>query len=1266
MSSAIVYIIRISLLLTFLSQYRQSISLYSNRRIKSYQSCIIETSLVGISQSQEQRLERNSKSTHLTHHSELKCSRYPSHRTRSHSVSKDLYQTEPREGNTTFSTFKYFLSQLQGKLRRILSLSSKLKSVVINIYSRLVSRSTIPLSLTDKAAEARESCAMDSTLIESQNASKHHKEGSMNIREFIASPLGTILECVLLDDIEVERRASTGCGHIVKSLLWIIRDIPMLIIVKNDSMVDKLLLSTYLNCSSVTDCNMASITMAQQLSGCEIGTIPAIPLKTPVKVIIDLNLLHNELDKYRYIYSGSSLSGLALQINVRSMIANYPNVEVANISTREKEATKKQCGSSKSSTKKTQSQVLKPNDYPSDSDINRSAITKRNDSTAFPYSTLRRLASSQETDKFLMLLNLFDSLNSPSNPLDIDDATGSGKTALHLAAWKGKLRHIEELLNRNANVNIWSTNIGNYGKTAIFYAITRCRDDIVMALLAKGAWVKIINNKGQSPRSLAVSHLSPDTVIAIEEAEMRQEDLPWLNFRATHSDGGLYGDLDPRFLEEETFKYLVTQTVLQDSSTSDSTGDKSSTTDRSIVISKDIAMPPIQELRSPCENILESISMTSEEKRILLSLLKSRSVFTTTFDMRFSNQINSKIDSNVLAMKETNATGSTMTGIEDEAPFDTFNVSSIVEGKADDISIEDTQRLLTLETIQLLDRSFNVPQSVAPEGIQRLNTENRSSLTQLEGVILSKRHVGKLLVFANLIPLSDDVQSSVFKSPSVVANKYTRLSWNVRNKTTNDVITSEPIAVQLIIGKTMFRRYGEEIARSVCRCVAPGQIVLVSGRFSCMDASDEILQRRLQYGNTTLDFIVHDYRILSSGMLSNGNTNTTSETATESSKKSKKERKSVKKDVENDSIVAIANDVEVFNVSQTVGSNETLKGSIDSYHKLKISSIYNIPDNGTATAKNSFESIDSVGVSRDVIAISAAESSQEEQESLQPNITVDCVYLIDDVSSIKHFAFIVDKILHQFDEYLKLLDSSPMDHVPKRLYVGVDCEWRPQRSSEDDHPVALLQIAIAEEVFLIDLLKLLSLEYVHAKQSDESNATESFVVADPEAISELDAALSRLFGYDSSLMLGFGLHGDLKKLHHSYPMMKSFQQFPRCLDISQLMVFMKNSNFSSHKSGRGLSKLSLEILGRLIDKSQQCSPWHERPLTMAQIEYASLDAVILLRIFDQLGIRALEIPSKPISLKKMREENPFETEADLHDLRSKEFQYAVRINGIHR
>jgi hypothetical protein len=56
-----------------------------------------------------------------------------------------------------------------------------------------------------------------------------------------------------------------------------------------------------------------------------------------------------------------------------------------------------------------------------------------------------------------------------------------------------------------------------------------------------------VNNKGQSVRSLAISHLNPSTIAAVAEAEEGEEG-PWLNYRATHGDGLIYGEFGKKQL----------------------------------------------------------------------------------------------------------------------------------------------------------------------------------------------------------------------------------------------------------------------------------------------------------------------------------------------------------------------------------------------------------------------------------------------------------------------------------------------------------------------------------------------------------------------------------------------------------------------------------------------------------------------------------------------------------------------------------------------
>jgi len=99
-------------------------------------------------------------------------------------------------------------------------------------------------------------------------------------------------------------------------------------------------------------------------------------------------------------------------------------------------------------------------------------------------------------------------------------------------------------------VNIISLGEGNYGKTPIFYAITQDRDDVVNLLLDLGANLLIVNNKGQTPCSMSVTHLRPETCERMFNHERQQlvAGGKFINYREQYSDGQLYGDLDPRFM----------------------------------------------------------------------------------------------------------------------------------------------------------------------------------------------------------------------------------------------------------------------------------------------------------------------------------------------------------------------------------------------------------------------------------------------------------------------------------------------------------------------------------------------------------------------------------------------------------------------------------------------------------------------------------------------------------------------------------------------
>ena len=157
---------------------------------------------------------------------------------------------------------------------------------------------------------------------------------------------------------------------------------------------------------------------------------------------------------------------------------------------------------------------------------------------------LRRAAGSKSLEKLVASIDTGWTVDEINRMGEADNT----KTAMHMAAWKGCIENVKYLVELGCDVNVISTGEFSYGKTPIFFALTRSRNDVVDYLLDQGAFVKIVNNKGQSVLSIAASHLSNEVISKIQDKESEQVD-PWLNFRATHSDGFEYGDLDPRFLD---------------------------------------------------------------------------------------------------------------------------------------------------------------------------------------------------------------------------------------------------------------------------------------------------------------------------------------------------------------------------------------------------------------------------------------------------------------------------------------------------------------------------------------------------------------------------------------------------------------------------------------------------------------------------------------------------------------------------------------------
>ncbi|KAE8706432.1 Polynucleotidyl transferase isoform 3 [Hibiscus syriacus] len=156
-------------------------------------------------------------------------------------------------------------------------------------------------------------------------------------------------------------------------------------------------------------------------------------------------------------------------------------------------------------------------------------------------------------------------------------------------------------------------------------------------------------------------------------------------------------------------------------------------------------------------------------------------------------------------------------------------------------------------------------------------------------------------------------------------------------------------------------------------------------------------------------------------------------------------------------------------------------------------------------------------------------------------------------------------------------------HIEGSKVVGLDCEWKPNYVKDSKpNKVSIMQIASDKKVFIFDLIKLYK---------------------DVPAV--LDNCLTRILQSSRILKLGYSFHCDLKKLAQSYGDLKCFKCYNMLLDIQNMFKDPRG----------GLSGLAEKILGAGLNKTRRNSDWEQRPLTQNQLEYAALDAVVLIEIF---------------------------------------------------
>uniref|UniRef100_A0A8D9A1M8 Exonuclease mut-7 homolog n=1 Tax=Cacopsylla melanoneura TaxID=428564 RepID=A0A8D9A1M8_9HEMI len=173
--------------------------------------------------------------------------------------------------------------------------------------------------------------------------------------------------------------------------------------------------------------------------------------------------------------------------------------------------------------------------------------------------------------------------------------------------------------------------------------------------------------------------------------------------------------------------------------------------------------------------------------------------------------------------------------------------------------------------------------------------------------------------------------------------------------------------------------------------------------------------------------------------------------------------------------------------------------------------------------------------------------------------------------------------------------------------LGMDTEWKPNLSGASPASLALLQIATRERVYILDILSLSKLPKFN------------------DLCLELELIL---FANDDLLKIGFNLMPDVNIIKTCLPFSESVSFNERSyLDLQLLwskLLAETNIQFPYKEEhpvvgSQSLSTLVYKCFGKHLNKQDQFSNWENRPLRESQVQYAALDALCLVQVYDVLA-----------------------------------------------
>ena len=167
------------------------------------------------------------------------------------------------------------------------------------------------------------------------------------------------------------------------------------------------------------------------------------------------------------------------------------------------------------------------------------------------------------------------------------------------------------------------------------------------------------------------------------------------------------------------------------------------------------------------------------------------------------------------------------------------------------------------------------------------------------------------------------------------------------------------------------------------------------------------------------------------------------------------------------------------------------------------------------------------------------------------------------------------------------LESALSDLRSERI-IGFDTETKPTFTKGQTAPPALVQLASATCVYLIQLMHV-----------------------------PFGPALAGFLSCPGSLKVGVAIHDDIKALNRHHPFTAA--------GVVDLAAMARQQGIQA----QGLRTLAANLLGFRISKGAQCSNWENPTLTQQQIRYAATDAWVGREIYIHLEKRQAGRTSLP-------------------------------------